>query len=999
MAGGEELGAGGRAFRRLGRGIVRRPWLPIVFWVALLALALPLFGRLNDATQNSAANVSSSAPSAEAAAELARLFPNSSSPTASYLLLTGTNFTQPEGENATLAVAAAVRTDARLTDVASVSTLFSAYQSYLVAQARIALPFLDPSGPNASTETASVASYLWGPAASFYSNWTRLLSENPGAAPASLDYPALEAATGDNVSEAGPVLSAFYGGVAGDLGGFNSTAALGGTGDCPSAPSGALACADATLRATAGAIAGQLDVPPTQSPAFVSGALAALGIENWSDAAALRNATDLSVALESGLPVGWIGALARAFPGAPPSSLAVVEWAGGVADGPVRAYPLPIPVSVSRPFLAPGDQAALVIVAYSVADSTTTSGGGQPVFADVTEINSVVPGALVASAPDGGLSVVQTGPAPLDQDESTVLSQNLAVVLPLTIGILFLITLLYFRAPLAPALTFAGLGISIGLGLAGLVLLATIFGKVDPTALTLENTFVLGVGTDYSIFLAARYREELRKGVPSNEAVVTSVTWAGQSVATSGGTAILATLALAFSGVGLLSQWGETLSLAVLITVLVSLTLVPALLTLVGPRTFWPEVGERAARRRAEEQRRATEERGYFYRAGRRVQRQPGLLIVLILAVSVPLGYLALASPLGYDFYQQLPGGAPATDGLSSYESHFGTGAAFPTQVLVTFRGPLLVGGLPNATEFRDLANVTALIAGTSGVAQVVSPIGEYGAPLSTWLNATEAGPGQQADLALALEPYLGSDGRTVLLTVVTSSSGLSAAAVGTLHAMESSLGSYDRGHPDITSVGYGGGASVTSDLSAQTEAATERMILAVSIGLVIVLFVALRSWVIPPLAVGTIFLSIGWAWGSTQLVFAYAFGLSLYFFVPTVMFILILGLGIDYNIFLLTRVREERLRGRSSKEAVREAVARTGGIITAAAVILAGAFASLTAGDFLLLRAIGFSVAAAVILDAMVVRTYLVPSALHLLGDRVWPRSRTPEAEPGPSP
>ena len=112
----------------------------------------------------------------------------------------------------------------------------------------------------------------------------------------------------------------------------------------------------------------------------------------------------------------------------------------------------------------------------------------------------------------------------------------------------------------------------------------------------------------------------------------------------------------------------------------------------------------------------------------------------------------------------------------------------------------------------------------------------------------------------------------------------------------------------------------------------------------------------------------------------------------------LVLGLGIDYNIFLLTRVREERSRGRAPGEAAVEAVARTGGIITAAAVILACAFAALLVGSFTLIRAIGFSVAVAVILDAMVVRTYLVPAALQLLGERAWTLlggRRRPTAEP----
>src|SRR5208282_283325 len=113
--------------------------------------------------------------------------------------------------------------------------------------------------------------------------------------------------------------------------------------------------------------------------------------------------------------------------------------------------------------------------------------------------------------------------------------------------------------------------------------------------------------------------------------------------------------------------------------------------------------------------------------------------------------------------------------------------------------------------------------------------------------------------------------------------------------------------------------------------------------------------------------------------------GFPLFFYVRTILLLLILGLGIDYNIFVLSRVREERLRGRTSSEAIVTAVGRTGGIIAAAALILACAFGALLIGEFTLIRAIGFSVAVAVLLDAMVVRTFLVPATLQLLGDRAW--------------
>ena len=290
-----------------------------------------------------------------------------------------------------------------------------------------------------------------------------------------------------------------------------------------------------------------------------------------------------------------------------------------------------------------------------------------------------------------------------------------------------------------------------------------------------------------------------------------------------------------------------------------------------------------------------------------------------------------------------------------------------------------------NASEFATLATVTNLASSTAGIAAVQSLVGPYGAPLSLWINFSALPSLAQTNLRAIAQSYLGLDGRTVLLSIVPTATGLSNQAIASVDAIQSHLNSYAGAHPGIQSLSFGGSAPTTRDLAAQTFTATERMVLLVSIGLILVLLVVLRSWIIPLMAVATIGLSLIWAWALTYLVFGGLFGLPLFFYVPTVLFILILGLGTDYNIFLLTRVREERLRGRSSTEATVEAVGRTGGIITAAAIILASAFAILLFGSFTLLRAIGFSVAIAILLDAMVIRTFLVPSSLHLLKDRAW--------------
>lgn len=991
-------GIGERVFRALGRGILKHPLYPILFWVVLLLVALPFLGAVSSVTTNSATTLPASAPSAVAQAEIDRLFPNQSGGADSLLLLEGPNLTGATGEASVLALTRAIESDPSVTNLEGVSSLYTTYASYLEANGRIAAAAIaaaDGSSPSIDASVNATASLLWGPTATYVATWSTLLATHPGTPPASWNAPAYNATAASLGPDPGALeaLAYFYEGPPGGAGtgyagGFNKSA------DCASAPLAVVACAENTTRATLGPNL-DLFLPLPSAQALGGLVLANLGLATFSNATAQRSVALAAVAETVGLAPGFVETVDGVFPGGVATGARLTAWADGVVgNGTLPTYPLPVPPAISFAFLAPNASAELVVVSFDVSDNYKTASGGTPVFDSLEEIARLVPTVLAVTDPGHTLTVLQTGGAPLDQAQNQVLSSSLGLVLPLTVLVLVGITIVYFRAPLAPALTFGGLGIALALGLAGVVLVGRLIEHVDSTSLELQNTFVLGVGTDYSIFLVARYREELWKGADPREAIVTTVTWAGQSIATSGSTAILATLALAFSGVALLEQWGMVLSLAVLIAVLVSLTLVPALLVVVGPRVFWPYTGERFRRHADRTVGRRREERTYFYRVGRAVRRRPRTVVLLLALVSLPLFYVALTAQTSYDFYAQLPAGYSATDGLAALGTHFGPGRAFPTILLVTMASPLLVGNATNLSEFTDLADLATLLNGTSGVASVDSPTGPLAAPLSTWVAYPRLPSATQALLAGTLSGYLGTDGRTVWITVYSSSGGLTAESVRLLDTLRGTVDGFASAHPDVVGVAFGGGAAVTSDIEQQTALATQRLLLAVSLGLMAVLLLVLRSWLIPPLAVATIGVSIGWAWGATNLVLGSLAGYPIFYFVPTVMFVLILGLGIDYNIFLLTRVREERLRGHSSDEAMVQALASTGGIISAAAVILASAFAILMTSEFLLLKAIGFAVATAVVLDAMVVRTYLVPASMFLLGERVW-RLRRPPVPP----
>jgi len=970
------------SFERLGRWIVRHPWHPILFWVALLVVTIPFLPLLGTVTTNSVTTLPANSPSGQASAELARLFPNDPSASSSVILLYGPNLTDANAQRVVQNVTAALRTDPSLTYLSSVETVYTQYAIFLSGQAELANGIVQRSLSNSTPLPASVnqsAELLWAPAALFLETWTALVGQGLcHPTPAACNYPAYESTASalSNSTLSLEVLGAFYNA---STGGFNRTSG------CANDPATTVPCTDATVRSTESPLVPVL-VPNPADRVVPFAVLSDLGTQNFTAWPSVRGVAASVLGSTEGVPVSFLLSVWESFPRGFPNATAPWAWANRtVVNATLANEPLPVPVAILSQYVSPQGSAQLLRLSFSESDDFTDKSGGQPVYSDLNKIDALVPSVLHSSDPTRSISYVQTGYAPLDLLTQNSVNQSIALVLPLTVGLLLAIAMLYFRSPLTPLLTFAGLAIALVLGLGATILIGEAVGHVDTTSITLEEVFVLGVGTDYAIFLTARYREELVRGKPSDEALVTAVTWAGKSVATSGSAAILATLALTFSGVALLSQWGSVLSLAVFTTLVLSLTMIPALLKLVGPRVFWPYTGARFERQAAKLNERRDRQETYFYRAGRLTQKHPWTFVIALLVVSVPLVAVALTAPLAYDFYQQLPSGHPATDGLHLEGNYFGDGFAVPSYALVTFASPIVVGNTTNASEFVAIAALTYRAESTAGVASVQSLVGPFGTTLGNWLNLSTLPLGTRVNLLGTLSGLLGTDGRTVLFYFVMNSTGLSLSAVNAIHGIEASWGTYAGVHSEVTKLAYGGGAPIIDDLANQTALATELMILAVTIGLVIVLLAVLRSWIIALMGVATIGLSISWAWATSYLVFQQLLGFPLFFYVRTILFIFILGLGIDYNIFLLTRVREERVRGRSNSEAAVEGVACTGGIITAAALILACAFGALLVGSFTLIRAIGFAVAVAVILDAMVVRTYLVPASLQVLGERVW--------------
>ncbi|WP_344265965.1 MMPL family transporter [Streptomyces sodiiphilus] len=454
----------------------------------------------------------------------------------------------------------------------------------------------------------------------------------------------------------------------------------------------------------------------------------------------------------------------------------------------------------------------------------------------------------------------------------------------------------------------------------------------------------LGVGIDYALLVFARYRSELLEGADSGGAARRALDTAGRSVFFAGCVVIIALLGLMALGLGGLGGMALSVALTVLLTMLASLTLLPSLLALFGGR-FERTLRARAARR-AGRGRGASGDR--WRRWGAAVQRRPVAALLVAVAALGALAVPALDLRLGFADAGNDPAGSTSREAYDLLAEGFGPG----------FNGPLVVVAHDGGGQAERAAREA------SGV-----------------LNGT---PG----VALATEPVPAGDGRVATVIVFPESAPQDVETSDLVHALRGEV--LPRVAQDTGAVLLVGGA--TAAVVDFSDAVGERMPLfvAIVVGLSTLLLVAVfRSVLIPLKAAVLNLLSIGAALGAVTLVFQHGrLGVEpgpVEAFIPVMIFAIVFGLSMDYEVFLVSRMREEWDRTRDHGRAVREGLAHTGAIITAAAAIMIVVFGAFMLSDDRMLQQFGFGLAVAVLIDALVIRCLIVPAVLRLLGERSW--------------
>jgi len=655
-----------------------------------------------------------------------------------------------------------------------------------------------------------------------------------------------------------------------------------------------------------------------------------------------------------------------------------------ISTNTLDTYPIPLPDQLITGFVSPDNQTMMMTISFSVSAGYMTDDGETPMTAMVDDIRGII--ADVKDDTGFEVKTYVTGAAAISKDMEEQSANDMALIEPITIIVILVLMGYLFRTVVGQFLPLGAVGVAVGISQAMVFVLASTVMDVNYMISTLLFALLMGVGTDYSIFIVTRYREERMRGADRERAVHTALTWAGESVATSASTVIIAFLAMATANFSFVHTMGIIIAGAIVIALMVALTLIPSILMLVGNRIFWPTTGKRwDSYREKFMAKKAAGNHGYFHQAATFSVKHAKVVLVVAVLVTVPSTYMFLTAETSFDFIGAM-GDSESIDGIKAMTEDFGAGSIQPTQIVITGDVVVFDGTNFNYAYLDAIDNVTASVASQSEVQKVTGITRPYGEPID-YRNLDALTDEERSQVMSAMLSNLGADNRSVLLTVILTEQPQSAGSVAFTSELRADLADMKAQEPQLagSEIYVGGVTAALYDTAEFTDSEFRNVEILVVIGIFIVLMVVLGSVLLPAFAVITIAMSISWAFALTYLVFGSLLSLPVLWLIPLILFVMLMGIGIDYNIFILTRIREEIHKGKETKEAVVDAVDWTGGIITALALIMAGAFGAMMLSSNAMLQEFGFALTVAILLDAMIVRTYIVPAGLAVMGKKAW--------------
>ncbi|MEU9844858.1 MMPL family transporter [Actinomadura sp. NPDC048032] len=502
----------------------------------------------------------------------------------------------------------------------------------------------------------------------------------------------------------------------------------------------------------------------------------------------------------------------------------------------------------------------------------------------------------------------------------------------LIIGLILLI----FRAPLAAILPIVVITVTmqVAMGLIGTA--SKIFGfSGDDSLSTIILIVLFGIGADYYLFLMFRFRERLRAGDDKKTAMITAVERVGEVISSAAAAIAVTFLVLLLATFGVFSAWGPSLAIAVVVMGITSLTLFPALVSLLGTAVFWPS---KAWKKQPKDR--------FSTAIGRGVGKRPALAAAASGLVLVVLALGTLGFKADYDFAAGFPQDTESAQATKDMEKGFPPGLTTPVQVFIKSQNGQPVSQQQTQAFSKAVENAP-------GVGRVQPPV-----------------PGQdktvaRVDLVLKLNP---ASNKAISLVKDDLTPAVHKAA------------------PEGTRTYVGGPTAIFSDINTVNNRDLSVILPVAAVLIALILALLLRSVVAPLYLVVAVLLGFAATLGSAVYVFQGAMGeAGVTFQLPIVLYLFVLAIGTDYNILMTARLREEAKEGHEPRKAAALAVQHGGPTVAAAGLILAGTFSVMMLAPVSMLQQMGFSVAIGIALSAFVMSTFLVPGLTAMLGHRAW--------------
>jgi len=556
---------------------------------------------------------------------------------------------------------------------------------------------------------------------------------------------------------------------------------------------------------------------------------------------------------------------------------------------------------------------------------------------------------VVEQFDDERFDVTTIGNASINDEFQVIVIEDLIAAEMVGIPIAILVLVIVFGALVAPVvpLTLGVFSVGIALGV------VTLLGQFQDLQLFIQNMITmlgLAVGIDYALFIIERYREQRALGYDRQRAIEIAGGTAGKAVIFSGLTVILALVGVTFVRMNIFFSLGLGAVIVVAIAIMLTSTLLPAMLSLLGDRINWPRRNYQSGAASAQ----VDTYHGFWGRTTRIVVARPWVSLIAAIALLLTLAIPALDMKTGFTGSAQLPPGE-ISDTYAALEENFSAGVLSPMEIVIE---------------------------------------GERTEELDAAVDAITSQLQESDDFTLVTGVQWDEEANIGVIEGTLSFSGSTPRAYDVVHELReevlpATIGQVDGVETYVT--GQSAGEADMLDLLSSATPIVFGFVLAMSF---ILLTLAFRSLVVPLQAIIYNLLSVGATWGVIVLVFSKGFMRDLLGYnaspvieswAPILLFCILFGLSMDYHVFLLSRIREHYDISRNNAESVAVGLRTTGRIITGAAAIMVVIFGAFSQGSMLALQQLGFGLAIAVLIDATVIRSVLVPALMTIVGDRNW--------------